>query len=173
MRESNEKLERVFEQYREMYEFDFNQEFYIKELIKLKLQYQDTPDEHIKAKSDLMRMMLDLEQRLALKKKNQILKTFDYDLLIAVSSINDIEEIFSKGLFPDGSNVIKYNSTSKNRIRIELLTGLKIEVIQIPKDINGNYKPDQYRGLKCNSYLNLTNDSIVENWLKCSRELTT
>lgn len=113
-----------------------------------------------------MRLILDLERKLVLRKKNPILKTFDYDLLIATHSIGNIEEIFNKGLFPDGSNIIEYNFTSRNRIRIGLSTGFKIEVIQIPRGANGKYKFDQYRGLKCNSYLNLTNDSTVEDWLK-------
>lgn len=64
-----ERVGSLFEKYQEKYDIDFKDEFYVKELIKLKIQYQNTPDEHIRAKTDLMNLILKLEQKLALKEK--------------------------------------------------------------------------------------------------------
>ncbi len=72
-----ERVGSLFEEYREKYDIDFKDEFYVKELIKLKIQYQNAPDEHIRAKTDLMNLILKLEQQLALKEKIHIIPLID------------------------------------------------------------------------------------------------
>lgn len=72
-----ERVGSLFEEYQEKYDIDFKDEFYVKELIKLKIQYQSAPDEHIRAKTDLMNLILKLEQQLALKEKIHTIPLID------------------------------------------------------------------------------------------------
>ncbi|HSH50448.1 MAG TPA: hypothetical protein VK982_01880, partial [Bacteroidales bacterium] len=157
-----------FKEYQERYEIDFKNEFYVKELIKLKLQYQNTPDEHIRAKTDLMNLILKLEQQLALKEKRKIKKVFDdYELLIVGTNIEHFKELI-KGF--NSSNIVSNIISTNNQIHIKLLTGLNIRFICIPikqdGEFNADFNVDYYRGIRCNEYWNLTGSEKVERWLK-------
>ncbi len=74
---NKERAESLFNEYQEKYDIDFKDEFYVKELIKLKLQYQETPDEHIRTKTDLMNLILRMEQQLELKEKIHTIPLID------------------------------------------------------------------------------------------------
>lgn len=165
--DKTEEIFKQFKQYQERFDINFKDEFYIMELIKLKEQYKATPNEHIRTKKDLMWLILDLEKSIKLREKPVIEQAFDnYKILIAVTNITDIEDIMLKGLFPNNGNTVKYTKMSRNKIFVELFTGIIIEIIIIPKRTDGTFNVDIGRGMKCNKYINLTNDSVVEEWLK-------
>ncbi|MGJ0846618.1 hypothetical protein ACR77J_08010 [Tissierella praeacuta] len=161
------KSDELFKQYQERYDFDFNQEFYVKELIKTKIQFENTPDEYVRTKLDLMRLILELERNLKLKEKVVINQCFDdYKILIATDNLDETHDIFMNGLYPEATNTVAFRVERKNGIRIVLLTGVTIDIIKISPKFNGKPNIDQYRGFKCNKYINLTNNEDVEDWLK-------
>lgn len=168
VREGNEqKLERLLKDYKQRYDIDINQEFYVTQLIKLKIQYENTPEEHIKAKSDLMRLILELDRNLNLRERIKIDKYFDdYKIIIATDQTSDIYDVLMNGLFPRESNLIEFKSEKNSSFTISLLTGITIEVIKISAKLDGQPNIDKYRGIRCNKYINLTNNHEVEEWLK-------
>lgn len=80
-REREEAMRDMLNQYHDRYDIDFEQEFYVKELVKTKVLLQNTPDEHVKSKLDLMRLIANIEHQLSLKKKVNtipLIDEFDY-----------------------------------------------------------------------------------------------
>ena len=67
-----ESAESLFRKYQEKYNIDFHNEFYIKELIKLKLQFYRTPDSYIETKINLLTLMSKIEQILKLEEKENV-----------------------------------------------------------------------------------------------------
>lgn len=162
MRETDERVEKLFKEYQERYYISFKDEFYLKELIKLRLQFQDTPLEHIRTKTDLMRLILELDKIIPLRKKDEIKKLFDdYKLLIVGYYPIEYFKHILDGFISD--ELIEHIKVSSNQIHIRLFTGLIINFISIPQN---NYKLDYYRGITCNEYWNLTCDKKIEEWLK-------
>lgn len=104
MREKDfqERVEELLKEYYDRYEIDFKQEFYVKELVKLKVQYEDTPNEHIRTKSDLMKLILDLEKRLVLNDKiptiNLINELEDYSLGLIKTTVENNNLLFKANM---------------------------------------------------------------------------
>jgi hypothetical protein len=68
----SERVEREFSEWKEKYEIPFNQEFNVKMLLNLREAIDETPNEHIRNKRDLIHTAMDIEQRLHLTSKEEI-----------------------------------------------------------------------------------------------------
>lgn len=111
--EREESMKNMLNQYYERYDIDFEQEFYVKELVKTKSLLQNTPDEHVKTKLDLMQLISRIEQQLNLKKKINtipLIDEFDYITKYKTTEIDD-----------NNSLILKLNMT--NILKNKLIAG--------------------------------------------------
>lgn len=138
--ERAEWVESEYKKWEDRYTIPFASEFNIKTMLELKHQFYNTPDEHTKAKRELIEMMSRLQKDANLKPN--LSKTEESaSILIASQSRNNIK--FYYNLF---SIMLKENILSTN-IRADGFDGvIKTKDYQI--EFLYTYGNDALRGLK-------------------------
>lgn len=156
--ERAEWVESEFKKYKEMFEIPFEKEFMVEAMLELQHQYYNTSDSHIKTKSDILHTISKLQNELNLKRKKNEGKPIE----ILIVSNSKIESRNNLELFADiiGRNNINslFSSESGGHIARE---NYKLKFIH--KDID-------FRGFRCDEYLNLTGDNSFSKELNKLRK---
>ena len=151
--QKNEYVEQKYVKWKEKYDIPDYEEFMLKVMFDLEHQYNNTPDEHIKTKSDILRTINDIKKDCNFKySKSQKIEDKDKNIILIVTDNDDryLREIFYNML---GKEVINYTDVRNNSV---ILTGKYIIKF---KEKNSN----NLRGMRCDYFLNLTSDKKFEN----------
>ena len=149
----NEYVEQKYNKWKEKYDIPDYEEFMLKSMFDLEHQYNNTPDEHIKTKSDILRTINDIKKDCNFKySKSQKIENIDKNIILIVTDNDDryLREIFYDML---GKEVINYKNVRNNSVIITNKYIIKFK----EKD------SDNLRGMRCNYFLNLTGDKEFES----------
>lgn len=146
-------MERELAKWNEKYEIGFEQEFEIRALISLQYQFASIPEDHIKAKADIINTISQIKRNLNLKMmKNEKQE----NVLFVVRDRNQLSQVseFLKHLL-DGKIFRLHSNSIENRIETK---NHKIN-IQVGKlaDI---------RGMKADYLFDLTNNKGIDEYFK-------
>lgn len=154
MSESNKRELKTLEDYRQMYEIPIQEEFYVRELVNLQNQYAKTANEHVRTKTDLMRLIMDIQKKIKLTPKENV-RQHEYSLLIVCNNGQNrtIFEFFEI-LIP--KDMIKMKTGMKTHFYLETFSGIKIHFVSI-----NNFECAMH-GKRIDNYWNLTNNIEFE-----------
>lgn len=148
---SKEKyIKEKFNEWKEYYVIPFNKEFYVKVLLGLQYDFNVLPDEHIKAKKDLLDAMYLIQRNINLTPKKKLEKP--KRLIIVVNDSSHLKEVFEIIELMLGINVKFVRNSGTN-------VYFKTDDLEIGIFI----KSENLRGTRCDIYWNLTGDSKFEN----------
>ncbi|MEH7116090.1 hypothetical protein V7128_01525 [Neobacillus vireti] len=134
-------IESEYKKWEEKFEIPFEQEFNIKAMLSLQHQFLTLPDDHVKAKADVMSTINSISKNLNLKKKKKLSDSEKYSIMFVVDDKlqkDRLEDLFTLSV---SESQIENVHSSNNQTRI------KTDLYQINIVVNG----DILRGQRADS----------------------
>jgi hypothetical protein len=150
-----EYVESELKKWKEEYIIRFDQEFLVKSMLELQYQYRNIPDEHVKTKNDLMRLITQTMHELRLKPN---LNKDGFKILViakdddqAVRTYNMFQKMFADSIPFDDIQVI-----SPYRVNIPKINTKNFEIRIETAHIN------LLRGMRADYILNLSGNTEID-----------
>jgi hypothetical protein len=154
METKREYIERELKAWKEQFEIPFEDEYKVKILHDLRYTYENTPDDHVKTKADIIHAIQNLARNLKLKPR-QKLKREDKEIHLIVT--NNRQETYNTFEFfkelIDDNKIVSLKASPKYA---EIETTSKIIKIMHKTE------SELFRGIRFHTYWNLTRDILFE-----------
>lgn len=117
-------IESEYKKWEEKFEIPFEVEFNVKALLSLQHQFMNLPDDHVKAKAEIMRTISDIQRTLNLKRKANLENKIEVVLLAKetgakIDLVNFLHKLLNNQILTGKQSMSKYEiETDTSRIRI-------------------------------------------------------
>ena len=155
-----EFIEREMKVWKEKFDISFADEFKVEMLQELRYTYMNTQEDHIKTKNDIIETIMKLERSLNLKPRNVELELSMPEKEKIMIVVNNRGTQFEMSRLLEGLiNKNELNFTFGKQFPTQFITSSK----KINIELNSE---NSLRGKRCDTLLNLTGDSKVEDMVK-------
>lgn len=161
MKTYSESVESKYREWKEKYNIPDRYEFQLKTMFELEEQFQEQPRENVKTKKDILDMIQNISGRLPgnlfEEKKKEEYKPYKQKFKILVVTKDKDINLFN--LFED---LLKEKIIISKCSHEEMSITMPKYYLRFMSMGNSKDKYDDFRGLKYNYFINLTNDVLFE-----------